>query len=490
MKQPFRNPFKQIAQIFGWGWGSASPYEAANKNDTRSQVPGAGPRDAKDDLTLVRSELVRNSRYLIKNSGFVRELVGNMAIYATGDGIKPQAQTADPAWNKAAEDIFKRWAGRCEVTGRFSFEECLTLICRGMDVDGEYFVLKTRNELGRPSLQLIETHRIGDVDGKDDTIDGVGMSRFGSVEFYRLLLDKGFEDVPASAMLHVFEAESSSAVRTAPTLQHSINHLRDEAELIAMEKRGVKDNLDVTRVIKTEEGEIADDTDFGLDTTEVPADGSDPVTLQRITGGKLVALKPGESLDSFESKRPSATFVGFLEHLRRDSALGVIPYEFAADSSKVGGAGVRLVVAKADRRFSYRQLVLIQRLIQPVWFYVIGDAIASGELPAALNWHKISCVTPRRITVDAGREAAANRADVEGGLKTLTDHFAELGADFNEELRRRATDARAILDVAEEFDVPVQMLWHPSTPITMDTGEEKEPETPEPPSPAPAPAKG
>jgi hypothetical protein len=26
----------------------------------------------------------------------------------------------------------------------------------------------------------------------------------------------------------------------------------------------------------------------------------------------------------------------------------VIPFEFAADSSKIGGAGVRLIVAKAD----------------------------------------------------------------------------------------------------------------------------------------------
>jgi hypothetical protein len=29
------------------------------------------------------------------------------------------------------------------------------------------------------------------------------------------------------------------------------------------------------------------------------------VTLQRIVGGKLVALKPDESLESFQSNRPS-----------------------------------------------------------------------------------------------------------------------------------------------------------------------------------------
>ena len=70
--------------------------------------------DARNDLTPgVRTELVRKSRYLHKNSGFVRELVGNMAIYSTGDGIRVQAQSAKPGWNRAAEDYFALWSARC-----------------------------------------------------------------------------------------------------------------------------------------------------------------------------------------------------------------------------------------------------------------------------------------------------------------------------------------------------------------------------------------
>ena len=84
-----------------------SPYESANPSQKRGRVPGAAPGDAKRDLTPgVRKELVRRSRYLQKNSGFMRELVGNMAIYSTGDGIKPQAQTANIAWNTRAEEYF------------------------------------------------------------------------------------------------------------------------------------------------------------------------------------------------------------------------------------------------------------------------------------------------------------------------------------------------------------------------------------------------
>ena len=219
----------------------------------------------------------------------------------------------------------------------------------------------------------------------------------------------------------------------------------------------------MTRVLKTESGDLGDDSDFAIEGGPAEqAEASDPTSLQRITGGKLVALKTNESLDSFESKRPSPTFTGFLEHLRRDAALGVLPYEFAADSSKVGGAGVRLVVAKADRRFSYRQMILIQRFIKPVWFYVIGDAIDRGELSAVQGWWKISCVCPRKLSVDAGREAQQNRSDVEMGLKTISDHYEELGADFGEELERRARDAKLILETAIKYGVPLDMLWKPS----------------------------
>ena len=442
-------------------WGSS--YESANWSPRRGSVPGASPTDARNELTPgVRTELVRKSRYMHKNSGFVRELVANMAIYSTGDGIRVQAQSPDPVWNRAAEAYFAMWSPRCEVTRRFSFEECQALVCRGMDIDGEYFIHKTRDAQGEPRIQLIESHRVGDELGSRETIDGVGLDPWGAPVFYRTLEDSGKPyDLPAASVLHIHEPEWAGGVRSHPTIQHSINHVLDEMELLALEKHAVKDNADVSRILKTARGEIDDNGDFVVGGT-VGSESSDPVSLQRIVGGKLVALKPDESLDSFQSNRPSPTFTGFLEHLRRDSALGMIPFEFAADSSKIGGAGVRLIVAKADRRFSFRQMILESRLIKPVWAYVIGDAISRGFLPPMPGWWKISSVPPKRVTVDAGREAQQNRADVEMGLKTLSDHFNEQGADFGEEIERRASDAKLILDTAAKYGVPTEMLWKPA----------------------------
>ena len=148
--------------------------------------------------------------------------------------------------------------------------------------------------------------------------------------------------------------------------------------------------------------------------------------------------------------------------------MGELPFEFAADSSKIGGAGVRLVVAKAARRFSFRQLILIHRLIRPVWAYIIGDAIARGDLPPAPGWWKITATRPKSVCVDTGREAQQNRADVELGIRTIQDHYAELGLDWEEQLQNRALNARRILDLAAQYNVPVSMLW--GAPAQNDSG--------------------
>ncbi len=78
------------------------------------------------------------------------------------------------------------------------------------------------------------------------------------------------------------------------------------------------------------------------------------------------------------------------------------------------------------------------------------------------GWTKVAFTTPRRITVDAGREAQQNRADVEMGLKTLHSHFAEQGMDFDEEMEIRAQNARALLDLVEKYSIPLELIWKPS----------------------------
>jgi len=245
---------------------SLSGYEVANRSSSRGWLPGGHPRDNKDELTsYTRRELMRKSRYHDKNSGFFRETVADMDIYSVGAGMRAQAQTDDPAWNSKAEERFNRFCFRADITGRFSFAECQTLVCRAIDRDGEVFVIKVRDRFGRPRIQLIESHRCQD-NGKFETTDGILFDGWGAPISYSIRQGDEYEFrmIPSNAVLHVFEPELISAARSCPTMQHGLDGLTDESELLALEKLVVKDISGVSRTWTTEDGEIEDNTDFQI----------------------------------------------------------------------------------------------------------------------------------------------------------------------------------------------------------------------------------
>jgi capsid protein len=189
-------------------------------------------------------------------------------------------------------------------------------------------------------------------------------------------------------------------------------------------------------------------------------------------GGKLIALEPGEDMTSFQSNRPNATFTGFLAALERDIAMGVLPWEFVSDSSKLGGATVRLVTAKAGRVFNKYSQVLIDQFCVPTWGYIIGQGIAAGEIPDDPDWNRVSWTTPKSVTVDAGRESASDRADLEMGRLSFSEDFGLRGLDFKTEVEKRAADLAHIKATAAKHGIPFELLFRPSnTPVGTISGD-------------------
>jgi capsid protein len=341
--------------------------------------------------------------------------------------------------------------------------------------DGDSFAAKVRNGAGEAKIQLMEAHRVGDpLEGKvpEGMHDGIQFGPYGeyiAVNVYRS--DGSSRQILAQSMMMVVDQEYASGARGVPLLQHSINSIQDEMEILALEKQAVKDNGDITRIIKKQGGVLDGDMAGELGAVQ---NGS-YANLANTMGGKLIALEPGESMDSFQSNRPNATFTGFLAALERDISQGVLPYEFVGDSSKLGGATVRLVTAKAGRVFSKYQQVIIEQFCVPTWGYIIGQAIAAGELPDDPMWNQVSWTTPKSVTVDAGREAANDRADVEMGLLSMSELYAQRGLDFRTEMQKRAADMVHIKNLAEEYGIPFELLFRPTnTPVGTIVGEVEE----------------
>jgi capsid protein len=468
----------------------ASPQPQASYGDwqsigvtrARRAAYGAEPRDLRRDLTPYdRLTMVRKCRWAERNSGLFKQILADICLYTVGDGIKPQSHASTPEMQERYEAYFAEKAKRIDITNRFSFYQAQSILLRGMIRDGDSFAAKVRNGAGEAKLQLMEAHRVGDpLEGKvpEGMHDGIQFGPYGeyiAVNIYRS--DGSSRQILAQSMMMVVDQEYASGARGVPLLQHSINSIQDEMEILALERQAVKDNGDVVRVIRRAGGII--DSDMA---NELGATGTGSyANLANTMGGKLIALEPGEDMTSFQSNRPNATFTGFLAALERDISQGVLPYEFVGDSSKLGGATVRLITAKAGRVFSKYQTIMIENFCVPTWGYIIGQGIAAGELPDDPDWNRVSWTTPKSVTVDAGREAANDRADVEMGLLSMSELYAQRGLDFRTEMDKRASDMVHIKDLAAKYGIPFELLFRPSnTPVGTISGDVEEgPESPE-----------
>jgi capsid protein len=338
------------------------------------------------------------------------------------------------------------------------------MILRALIVDGEIFVIKVFDAFGCPKIQIIESHRLMSPDRETNTnvVDGIEFDASGRVlNYYFLIGDKDeTTKVPANAVLHIFDAERTSQARAYPQIQHSVNDVIDRKEILALEKKKVKAISDIVHVIKG--GNMPTDGDYKVDVGSKNPDGTSPETMARILGGKNIKIEADESLDVHESNIPSPTFSGFISTLDRDGSLGVLPYEFSIDPTKIGGATTRLIASKTQRYIDDMTLIIDERFNDAIWFFAIGWAIDNGELEAEPWWWYCTWTHPRKLTVDAGREEQQNRANVEMGLKTLEESFSECGLDFEDEMRTRASNARFIMTLAgipESEAIPLWMLY-------------------------------
>lgn len=468
---------KKVASFF---YSIGSSFEGALTTSSRGNPNASLPTDAKAELpSYTRTELVRRSRYLEKNSGHIRGVLRDLKVYGIGKGIYPNVKSDSHTWNRQSADYFYRWARHCDITNRFSWKECQAMILRALIVDGEIFVIKTFDAFKRPKIQIIESHRLVSSDNNANVVDGIEFDKFCRVKAYHFLIGESgnVKRVPSNAVLHIFDAERISQARAYPQIQHTINDVIDRKEILALEKKKVKAISDIVHVIKG--GNVALDGDYKVNVGSGNSDGTTPETMNRILGGKNIKIEPDESIDVHESNIPSPSFNGFIDCLDRSGSLGVLPYEFSIDPSKIGGASVRLIASKTQRYIDDMIGIIDERFNDAVWFFVIGTAITMGELPATNWWWYCTWTHPKKLTVDAGREEQQNRANVEMGLKTIEESFAECGLDFEDEMRTRANNARFILDLAgypKDEPIPLYMLYKPSGNIqnTSTPKEEKD----------------
>jgi capsid protein len=337
-------------------------YEGLKVSRERTRIPHILADSDSLNTSWTRREHMSIARHLYANDGMVRGLINDVARYTVGCGLKPQAQSRSQLWNEAAEQYWEDWCFVADFSRMHHFDHLQMLWQIGEIRDGDIGMALVRDPAtGLPQVQTIRGHRIGTFAPEDNenVIDGVRVDGFGRPVSYQISTDKGLSsrEIPSNSFILHYEPQEADAIRGLTALHHAINHVRDKKDTIGFEKVAIKNLSSFTAVMKTKTGTV-DEAEWNDDA----ASQTEPtnITLAQMQSGQIPVISTDEEIQAFQSDRPSPAFMGFLEFLIREISTGLgVPYEFAWNAEKIGGATVRFVMEKAQRRFEERRKLFV-----------------------------------------------------------------------------------------------------------------------------------
>jgi capsid protein len=437
---------------------SYSQFASTTQSGSRRMLFVGAISDQRKEVTSgTRIAMVAKSRWAVRNSPIYKQCVDEAVLVSVGDGLVVQSNARDPKVAVEHQNYFRDWAVRCDLTNRYNLGQIQAMWMSGALIDGDSFGILTNDlKTGVPKIQILESHRVGSPAAKFDpnNVDGAYLGTYGEILGWNVYTDGETRDryVPVQSMLQVMEFERPSAVRGYPVLQSSLLSVQDQLEIYELEKAACRAASDHVMLLKKQGGVLQDDP-----ASKFSGDYNSCEKMASQMGGKVLVVDQNEDFSQVQNNRPSPAWIGMMTAIERD-IVRLLPYEYQVDPSKIGGASVRLVASKVSRWAAKWQSILIDNLDR-VYDYVIADAIAKGKLPDDPDFNRKSWITPRDITVDAGREASQDRADLQMGLTTAQAILGKKGMTYDEVLEQRAVEMEKLVQKSKERNLPLWMLY-------------------------------
>lgn len=404
-------------------------------------------------------QLLSQSRKLYCNLGPVTGAIDDKATYSVGRAWNAKFTGKDKAWGEEAERwVNEQWYPMADARGSmFDFKTDLFLSSVCIDRDGEIYIYLTESPDGWPQIQLLPAHMIGMRDTKEEVVSegpyrglrvcqGVVTNNVGRPVAYHLLgvTPEDDEYVSARDLIQVYDPRWPDQIRGFPCFMHALLDLMDLRTVQGYEKMAAALMSSVGLIEWNEQGAPDPGEPMNLLTKQITAQAGvvPTVTTQDFMGGTAHFFRSGSGskLESLKNERPGEPVEKFMNRLIRNACVGAgWPYELTWDASALGGANVRLLIAKAMRAVEDRQ-DLLRPIGKRVVGYAVAKAIKSGLLEESDEWYKWRFTMPAAMTADYGRQAAADLADLEAGVTSLSDILAEEGRDIDEFVATRKSD--------------------------------------------------
>jgi len=405
-------------------------------------------------------DITARARWLVRNNGYAVNAVESCAANTAGDGIKPISKIPDPARKEELQRLWLAWTDEADGEGLTDFYGLQRRAAREVFIAGEvFFRIRPRRaedgltvplQLQMLPAEMLPLEQSGRAANGNMIRQGIEFDRIGRRVAYHFLrrhpgdsTDPGLAGevvrVPASEVIHVIDPVEGGQLRGVSKLAPAIVKLflldqYDDAEL---DRKKVAAMYAMFVTSPAPENPLASPED---------EDGAGGLEIRP---GQVVRLDPGEDVTVGQPADSGGTYEPFQYRtlLQISAALG-IPYPYLANDMVNGNfSNSRLALIEFRRRVSaWQHSVMVWQLCRPVYARWMDAAVLSGALTLpgyeanrarllAADW-----LPTKWDWVDPLKDANAEIAQIEAGLKSRTQAIAERGYDAEQVDREIAAE--------------------------------------------------
>ncbi len=465
-------------------------HRAANFTENNTKDWSAPTASADADLDGERETITGRARDVIRNNGFAAGLARTEVDSVLGArGLRLSARPDWKALGKSkawaddfaaqAQALYASWANdplEADAAGLCDMTDQSTLHYLGAFANGDSFALPLWRDRSKPEnahlkwslcFQGIEADRVINPNNAQDSAQcrgGIEVNEYGGYVNFNIAKTHprdignpyGFgatvqtEAIPAYTtwgrrrVIHIIERRRFGQTRAAGVLTPILAQLKTiDGYMDAAMKNHLLNTL-ISLIITTP---VADIRDWFEDT--VDKDGNTVKAYDTLAVGKVpslksgatLRLKPGEEAHPFAPNRPDAQLDNFVNVFFREiaAATGTTFELLTKDFTKSNYSSIRAALVETWRYFSGKRYWLATTWYQRVYELLMEEAANDGRIDAPdfyqnrYAYCRGEWLGAARGLIDPVRETTANVIQLENGLITYQDHFAEKGLDWREE---------------------------------------------------------
>lgn len=416
-----------------------------------------------------RITLILKCRDALRNNPVAAGIVDRVANIVVGTGIVPEAHTTDPAWNALAEAFWREWARHPETEGCSTLTDLLTVLAGQVVTEGGIFIVKHSDG----SIEPVELDRLEAPHAERTALDNrpYDTDRFGRITRWCVadvgadalkFADRPYRWIRAENALTLFDRKRADQVLPWPQLAPVLDTIQDLKELNELTLRKAKAQASVA--VAHKRGVSGKGLQLQGRRELAAQDAAEKAAAQKLqdaTGWALVDTDGDMSI--LANNTPGSTYDQFVRWNVQQIGMAIgLPYEFLLlffGNSTYSSSKATLVQAHAS--IKRRQDAIIEHILRPLWIWRIAMAVADGELPpppecpetGLPDYDHVSWRRPPFDWIDVSDAIDVEIKEVRAGFRTRAECCAKRGLDFEDVLRKSASELAAIRAIAAEYGI-------------------------------------